>query len=256
MMYSLALGAEFSPISLTVAALGLMFVVIGNYLPKCRMNSTLGIKVSWAYTSEENWNATHRFGGRVWFIGGFVVALCGLLPGEWGIWVMFAAIFLLVLIPVVYSYRYYRRQKANGDALNPPPKMSSKTGKISLIAMFLVILFALAILFCGDVEVEFGTDSFTVNATFYDDMTVDYSMVDSIEYREGNVPGARVGGFGSLRLLLGWFENEEFGTYTRYTYYKPEACIVLTSGGNTLVISGKTAEETREIYNELNLRIQ
>ena len=41
------------------------------------------------------------------------------------------------------------------------------------------------------------------------------------ELREGNVDGTRIGGFGSFRLLLGFFENEEFGTYTRYTYYKP-----------------------------------
>ena len=256
LMYALALGAEFSVTSIMIIAMGLMFVFLGNYLPKCKMNSTLGIKVSWAYTSEENWNATHRFGGRVWFFGGFVIALCGLLPGEWGIWVMLIAIFVLAFIPMIYSYCYYRKQKANGDSILPLPPMFGKSGKIGLIAMILVILFALMILFCGDVEVSCGETSFTISATFYDDMTVDYAMIDSIEYREGNVPGTRVGGFGSLRLLLGWFENEEFGTYTRYTYYKPEACIVVTSGENTLVISGETAEQTQEIYNTLNAHIQ
>ena len=256
LMYALALGAEFSMTRIMVIALGLMFVAIGNYLPKCKMNSTLGIKVSWAYTSEENWNATHRFGGRVWFVGGFAIALGGLLPGEWGIWIMLVAIFVLAFIPMIYSYRYYRRQKANGDSLNPLPKLSGKSGKVSLIALFLVILFVLVILFCGSIRVECSEEFFHIKASFYDDLTVAYSVVDSVEYREGNVPGTRVGGFGSLRLLMGWFENEEFGTYTRYTYYKPEACIVVTSGENTLVISGETVEETREIYDTLTAHIQ
>lgn len=42
---------------------GVLFVVVGNYLPKVRKNETLGIRVPWAMWDEENWNATHRFGG-------------------------------------------------------------------------------------------------------------------------------------------------------------------------------------------------
>ena len=72
-----------------------------------------------------------------------------------------------------------------------------------------------------------------------------------MEYRDGNVNGSRVFGVGSFRLLLGSFENQEFGNYTRYTYYNPEACVVLQVNGNTLVLSGKDAAETREIYETL-----
>ena len=60
-----------------------------------------------------------------------------------------------------------------------------------------------------------------------------------------------MGGYGSFRLLMGFFENEEFGTYTRYTYFKPEACVVITSGEKKIVLSGETYEETETLY--LNL---
>lgn len=53
---------------------------------------------------------------------------------------------------------------------------------------------------------------------------------------------------------MGSFRNEELGNYTRYTYYRPESCIVLRCGGRTLVLSGRTAEETRAIYDELQSR--
>ena len=78
-----------------------------------------------------------------------------------------------------------------------------------------------------------------------------YDSIDSVEYRAGNVPGSRVFGVGSFRLLLGSFENEEFGNYTRYTYYNPEACVVMKINGKTLVLSGKDAAETQDIYQQL-----
>ena len=72
-----------------------------------------------------------------------------------------------------------------------------------------------------------------------------------MEFREGNVPGLRVGGYGSFRLLMGWFENEEFGTYLRYTYYNPEACVVVTSGDKKIVLSDETYAETKALYQKL-----
>lgn len=45
---------------------GLLFMVIGNYLPKVKQNNTIGIRVIWTLQDEENWNATHSFSGRIW----------------------------------------------------------------------------------------------------------------------------------------------------------------------------------------------
>ena len=50
---------------------------------------------------------------------------------------------------------------------------------------------------------------------------------------------------------MGTFENEEFGTYTRYTYYRPEACVILSVSGKTLVLSGSSTESTRSLYDTL-----
>lgn len=249
LMYALALGAKFSITNVFVPIIGLMLVAIGNYLPKCKMNATMGIKIPWTYSSEENWNATHRFGGRVWFVGGLAMMLCGLVPGEMAIIIMLIVIFILVFIPVIYSYRYYCKQKAQGIALLPMPGFTGRSGKLTAVLMILLVVFLLVILFSGSIDVVLEDEHLSIKASFYDDLTVSYDVIDSVEYREGNVDGTRVMGFGSLKLLLGTFENEEFGYYTRYTYYKPEACIVLTSGDKILVISGKDMQETKEIYN-------
>ena len=81
MVYANAFGMDLGRNTIYAVVLGFMFVVIGNLLPKCRRNHTMGIKVKWTLASDENWNATHRFGGKVWVIGGLILMLCGFLPG-------------------------------------------------------------------------------------------------------------------------------------------------------------------------------
>ena len=136
--------------------------------------------------------------------------------------------------------------------MEPIPSVHTRTGKIGTVVGLLILAFVLVMLFTGKVETVFSEDSFTIKASYYDDLTVAYDSIDSVEYRNGNVPGSRVFGVGSFRLLLGNFENEEFGSYTRYTYYNPEACVVLKVNGKTLVLSGKDAAETQSIYQLLS----
>ena len=67
----------------------------------------------------------------------------------------------------------------------------------------------------------------------------------------GLVSGVKRFGFNSPRLLLGTFENEELGTYTRYTYAPSKDCIILSTKSGTVVVGCNTAEETRELYGAL-----
>ena len=250
-IYALSLGLDFSVSTLMMAAMGLLFAAIGNYLPKTRMNSTMGIKVPWAYTSEENWNATHRFAGKIWMAGGILMVLGAFLPEAHSVIVMFAIILVLTVVPVVYSWQYWKKQTAEGSEVKSFPKAETAITKAALVFLAIILIFVLIILFTGDIEYQFYDESFSINADWYSDLTVMYDIVESVEYREGNVPGSRVGGFGSFRLLMGFFNNEEFGTHTRYTYYKPEACIVVTTQRQTLVLSGRIKAETQEIYQHL-----
>ena len=80
---------------------GLLFILIGNYMPKCKQNYTTGIKVPWTLHSQENWNRTHRLAGWVWIIGGVAMIVNSFLQLEW---ILFLTIAALVLIPIGYSF--------------------------------------------------------------------------------------------------------------------------------------------------------
>ena len=108
MVYCAALGLEVPVETIMPLLVGVMFVVIGNWLPKCRQTYTMGIKLPWTYASEENWNATHRFGGKVWVAGGILTMLTAFLGSFWILMVILAA---MVILPTVYSYLYYRNHE-------------------------------------------------------------------------------------------------------------------------------------------------
>ena len=255
-LYAFALDVEFSPVVWTVVPMGLLFALIGNYLPKTRMNSTMGIKVPWAYSSEENWNATHRFAGKVWVIGGILVALCGLLPHVWAISAMIVFMVVLCVLPIVYSYRFYRKEKAEGKVQSTGYSATDKKIlKGSGVFLIVFTIFILFVLFYGDITYSFREDYLFVESNMYTDYVLRYEEINAVEFREGNVPGLRVGGYGSFRLLMGFFENEEFGTYTRYTYYNPEACVVVATTDNTVVLSAENRAETEELYRQLQKRL-
>ena len=54
---------------------GLLFIAIGNYLPKTKRNYTMGIKLPWTLNSDENWRRTHRLGGICFIIIGISVII-------------------------------------------------------------------------------------------------------------------------------------------------------------------------------------
>lgn len=256
-IYALALGWEFSPVAWTMIPMGILFAIIGNYMPKTRMNGTIGIKIHWTYTSQENWNATHRFAGKIWVIGGILIALCGFLPHIWAIGVMFAGLLIMVILPILYSWRYYKKEVAAGKELLPAfPGMDKKTRKMNIIFLVLLVVFLCFVLFWGHIDYVFFDDCLMVDTNMYTDYVLHYDVIDSVEYRDSNVPGLRVGGYGSFRLLMGFFENEEFGTYTRYTYYKPEACVVVHTAKQVIVLSGEDAGSTQVLYETLLEHIQ
>lgn len=86
---------------------GLVFVIIGNYLPKTKQSYTLGIRLPWTLNSEENWNRTHRLAGFLWVLGGLyfiVMSFVGWTPAGF-----LVPVLLMVLIPAVYSYILYKK---------------------------------------------------------------------------------------------------------------------------------------------------
>lgn len=103
--YSMGIAVDVSLIMLLFC--GVTFIIIGNYLPKCKQNYTIGIKISWTLNDEENWNYTHRISGKVWVAGGVIILLTSVFRQAW---IFIVITTLMVIIPFICSYLYYRKK--------------------------------------------------------------------------------------------------------------------------------------------------
>lgn len=258
-IFAAALGYTTKISAFIFLLLGVVFILIGNYMPKTTRSLTMGIKVRWAMANDDNWNATHRFAGKVYVALGLLCLLAIPLPPAAFPFVALTLVLVGALLPTLYSYRFYKKQIREGKATREDYKAAcgeivkkNKTAvTVSVVITILVIIVLVPLMFTGKIEATAGEESLSVKASFSSDVTIDYDKIDAVEYRENGVDGERVVGFGSAKLLLGTFQNEEFGNYTRYTYTEERPCIVLTVDEKIIVIGTDNEQTTMELYDRL-----
>lgn len=250
MTYSAAFEKTWNFFAVIPLILGLLFAIMGNLMPKVRQNSTLGFKFKWTLQSEDNWNATHRFGGKVMVIAGLLVMLTAFLPTVTMLITTLIVLLSALIISVVYSYLYFKKELKNGKAdfnlINPK---GNKIGLIITLIIVPLILIGIAfVMFTGNITITYADDSFTVDSNYYDPLTINYLDIDTVEVYENVEIGDKEFGFNSAKLSIGKFKNDQLGSHTRYTYNNCDTFVVIISDGKTLVINDKDDDSTREIY--------
>jgi uncharacterized membrane protein len=104
------LTETFSVDRLVPAMLGLVFIVIGNYMPKFKHNYTMGIKTPWTLADENVWNRTHRISGPIWIVAGAIMIINRFLfQNTLSMYIIIVVIIFVVIFPFVYSYLIYRK---------------------------------------------------------------------------------------------------------------------------------------------------
>ena len=118
-MELLSIGFAFAPQfadmnTIVFVLMGGMFILLGNYMPKVKHNYTFGIKTMWTIASENVWNKTHRMAGPLWVAGGLVMlAMAFIKNSDLVVPVLLAVTFAEVIVPTVYSYIEFQKEKNN-----------------------------------------------------------------------------------------------------------------------------------------------
>lgn len=101
--------------TITMLAIGLLFLIIGNMMPKFKSNFYFGIKTPWTLSSEEVWHKTHRLGGKCFFLAGLLLLVCPFLPLKATFTYTLTLICVLIasLIPTIMSYLWWRQEQKN-----------------------------------------------------------------------------------------------------------------------------------------------
>ena len=256
-MYAIAFGVHPNVISYVSLVIGILFIILGNYLPKTVQNHTIGIRVQWTLTDEDNWNKTHRFAGKAFVVAGIIIAFTVFIPSAISYVISGVVLFLTVVSTILYSYLYYRKKIKDGSLNKEDIErshstgISKKGGVLSTVIIVVVVIFIAILMFTGDIQAECTDDALTLKATYYSKLEIDYDDITAVEYREDGIKSSRISGFASSKLLLGLFTNSELGSHTRYTYATTNECIIIRTDSKTYVVGLNNNESTRTLYEDI-----
>ncbi|MCH9656959.1 MAG: SdpI family protein [Planctomycetes bacterium] len=102
------LGHPISVNAIIPFAVGILFVVLGNFMGKIRPNWFVGIRTPWTLSSKASWNKTHRASGWLFILMGLSITAAGLIRSQWAYLGMFAVIVICFFWMVFYSYLVWR----------------------------------------------------------------------------------------------------------------------------------------------------
>lgn len=103
---------SFSSSNFVFIAVGVFFIVMGNYFKVIQPNYFIGIRTPWTLKNNEVWKSTHIFAGKIWFVGGLLIVL-GALIFEKPFFTPFfiSLVVIVILLPVLYSYIKFKKQE-------------------------------------------------------------------------------------------------------------------------------------------------
>lgn len=100
------LGKEVNTSVIISILMGILFIAIGNYMPKVKRNYTMGIKLPWTLNIDENWRRTHRFGGICFIFMGLIFFVSPFVKSEV---IFYLPLIIVAVLPAIYSYYLYTK---------------------------------------------------------------------------------------------------------------------------------------------------
>jgi len=91
--------------------MAILFFFLGLMMPRIKKNYTVGIRLPWTLHSEEVWNKTHKFGGKLFIALAVLVAIVSFFPGGWAFGLMLGGILAMLAALMIYSYLAFRKIK-------------------------------------------------------------------------------------------------------------------------------------------------
>jgi uncharacterized membrane protein len=116
-MSALAIGIVYSTQqkssnpSFVFVIIGLLFTFLGNYFKTIKPNYFIGIRTPWTLENEEVWKKTHELGGKLWFVGGLLMAMTFVLPNTIQFYTFMGITAVITIVPIVYSYLEFKKTK-------------------------------------------------------------------------------------------------------------------------------------------------
>lgn len=93
----------------SVILMGIIFIILGNFMTKTRINSTVGVRISWSMYNDNTWRKSNRFGAYAIMIAGVVIIIMAvLLKNSFGAaMAAVGAVILASAVTLIYAHKVY-----------------------------------------------------------------------------------------------------------------------------------------------------
>lgn len=98
--------------SVCTILIGALLIILGNYMPKARVNALYGLRTKWSMANDRIWQKSQRFGGFSSVICGIVLILLGVFVRQWLLLWMLLIVTIWGITSVAMSYVFYRKDCA------------------------------------------------------------------------------------------------------------------------------------------------
>ena len=97
---------------LTCTLAGIFFIIIGNFLPKTKLNSAVGVRTPWSMYNENTWRKSNRLGAWLMIIAGLLTILTTVFA-DGNISTILLIVYLIAAsaVLIIYSKVVYDRER-------------------------------------------------------------------------------------------------------------------------------------------------
>ena len=105
-------NVELDSIKITCILMGILFVFLGNVLPKTKLNGTIGLRCTYSMYNDVTWSKSNRFGGFALVIVGVLTVITSLIfNGVISMILMMAYLIASIIIMISYAKKVYEEEK-------------------------------------------------------------------------------------------------------------------------------------------------
>lgn len=96
--------------------MGIIFIVLGNFMTKIRANGTVGFRVSWSMYNENTWRKSNRFAATmIMIVGGLTIITVAVMRNSFGaMMIMLGYLFISIIVALIYAHKVYKKEIDEG----------------------------------------------------------------------------------------------------------------------------------------------
>ena len=105
-------NAELDSIKITCILMGILFIFLGNVLPKTKLNGTIGLRCTYSMYNDVTWSKSNRFGGFALVIVGVITVITSLIfNGVISMILMMIFLIASIIVMISYAKKVYEEEK-------------------------------------------------------------------------------------------------------------------------------------------------